>query len=141
MTDEDMARILEEDPSPVHVILAHDKPRGSNPRWNRKNIEPCIPNQDRLQRAVEALNPKYFFHGHLHYAYVDDVLHSTTVDEGPSVTRVVALMCDPTFNPYGKWPGHKSWCVYDTDRDVEEGPGDFRFLEVGEDDFVPNSVK
>lgn len=72
MSDEDMARFLV-DSSPVDVILAHDKPRASQPKWNRKDFPECLPNQDRLQMAVLALQPLLFLHGHLHYRYTDHI--------------------------------------------------------------------
>lgn len=74
MTDEDMAAILKADPSPVDVMLAHDKTITADPPWNRKNMEPCLPNQRRLDRAVSRLRPKYYVHGHLHWRYSGSVL-------------------------------------------------------------------
>ena len=76
MTDEDMAKILA-DTSPVDVILAHDKPRGSDPGWDRGSPIACLPNQDRLQRAVQVLDPKLYIHGHLHWPYEFDLRHSS----------------------------------------------------------------
>lgn len=73
MTDIDMDNFLLEDSSPVDIMLAHDKPRASNPSWNRKDLPECWPNQDRLQRAVRTLQPKVFLHGHLHHRYVDQI--------------------------------------------------------------------
>lgn len=70
MTDADMDQILS-NTYPVDVILAHDKPRASSPQWNRKDFPECLPNQDRLQKAVTTLKPKLFLHGHLHYRYKD----------------------------------------------------------------------
>lgn len=89
MTDEDMARILV-DTTPVDIMLAHDKPRSSNPCWNRKDLPECWPNQDRLQLAVVALQPKLYLHGHLHYRYRDTVRTG-----GDSWCRVEGLDCDP----------------------------------------------
>lgn len=89
MTDEDMAKILT-DTTPVNVILAHDKPRGSNPDWNRKDLLECLPNQDRLQMAVTTLRPQFFIHGHLHYRYSDRV----AVD-AHTWCQVEGLDCDP----------------------------------------------
>jgi hypothetical protein len=119
MSDKDMAAILE-NTEQVDVILAHDKPRGSNPGWNRKDIPECWPNQDRLQRAVETLNPKFFFHGHLHYSYIQDIQHSVVGSDEPGVTRVVAFDCDP--NAASSYGYHKelSWNSFDT-ADLKEG--------------------
>jgi predicted phosphodiesterase len=107
MSDEDMDRFLL-DTSPVDVIVAHDKPRGSNPKWNRKEFLECTPNQDRLQRAVRTLQPAMFFHGHLHYFYADPII-SVTGDQ-PNATLVIGLHCNmaAATSPYDKaW----SWQV------------------------------
>lgn len=110
MTDEDMKQILQ-DTSLVDVILAHDKPRGSDPQWNRKLYDICIPNQDRLQRAVEALDPKLFIHGHLHYPYVHQMWHSHHgITRDMSVTTVIGLDCDGYAGDKDK-----SWALLDTD--------------------------
>lgn len=92
MTDEDMTRFLTEDRAPVDIILAHDKPMASIPDWNRKNYEECWPNQNRLQRAVVALKPKFFFHGHLHYYYEDEIRSG----DDDTFTKVIGLDCDDT---------------------------------------------
>jgi predicted phosphodiesterase len=110
MTDEDMKQILL-DTSLVDVILAHDKPRGSEPGWNRKVYDMCLPNQDRLQRAVETLDPKYFIHGHLHFPYIDQMWHSHHgITRDMHITTVIGLDCDGNA---GK--KDKSWAVLDTD--------------------------
>jgi predicted phosphodiesterase len=110
MSDEDMKQILQ-DTSLVDVILAHDKPRGSEPGWNRKDYDFCLPNQDRLQRAVETLDPKYFIHGHLHYPYVYQMWHSHHgITRDMHITTVVGLDCDGNA---GK--KDRSWSVFDTD--------------------------
>lgn len=72
MSDEDMDKILI-DKTPVDIMLTHDKPRSTHPKWNRKDIFECHPNQDRIQKAMTILTPKELFHGHLHYRYTDDV--------------------------------------------------------------------
>lgn len=119
MSDEDMAAILE-NTDPVDVIMAHDKPRCSNPGWNRKNITECLPNQDRLQRAVETLNPRFFFHGHLHFSYVEDVQHSVIGSDEPGLMTVVAFDCDPDgASSYG-YNKTMSWNWFDT-ADLKEG--------------------
>lgn len=98
MTDDDMSQILE-DQSPVDVIIAHDKPRGSDPGWNRREFVECIPNQDRLQQAVRTLLPALFFHGHLHHFYTDPIM--ATADH---VTLVAGLHCNASAatSPYDK---------------------------------------
>jgi hypothetical protein len=91
MTDADMERFLE-DRNRVDIILAHDKPVASTPRWNRKDIEACQPNARRLQRAVVTLKPKLFFHGHLHYYYRDAI----RAGNDGIFTKVIGLDCDDT---------------------------------------------
>lgn len=91
MTDDDMTRFLE-DRNRVDIILAHDKPFASTPKWNRKDIDLCWPNQNRLQRAVVALKPKLFFHGHLHYHYTDEI----RAGDDEIFTKVIGLDCDDT---------------------------------------------
>lgn len=73
MTDEEFMDIMDADSSPVDIILSHDKPRRSEPGWNRKNFLECIPNQNRLQHALETLKAKRLYHGHLHFPYQDVV--------------------------------------------------------------------
>lgn len=63
------------DGSRVDVMVTHDKPRGSNPRWNRKDYLECLPNQDRIQALLQARTPSILLHGHLHYPYEDRVRH------------------------------------------------------------------
>ncbi len=111
MSDWDMSEILE-DREPVDVILAHDKPRGSNPRWHRKDIAETWPNQDRLQRAVQRLDPELYIHGHLHWPYVDQMWHSHDgITRDMHVTTVVGLDCDGHAGPKDK-----SWTVLDTEK-------------------------
>lgn len=89
MTDIDMDEFLKDD-SPVDIILAHDMPRGANPQWNRKNLEECWPNQDRLRKAVNTLQPRLYIHGHLHYCYLDRII----CGDGPKYTMVQGLNAD-----------------------------------------------
>lgn len=56
---------------PVDVLLTHDKPARSDPRWNRKDFQECLPNQLRIQQVIADLNPKLIVHGHLHHRYAD----------------------------------------------------------------------
>lgn len=69
---------------PVDILLTHDKPLASNPRWNRKDLLECLPNQTLIQYIVARLVPKLVVHGHLHYRYEDkiyvgDELHATVI--------------------------------------------------------------
>lgn len=111
MTDEEIDRILLTGLNamgvPVDIMLTHDKPRASNPRWNRKDLPECWPNQDRIQRAVQVLKPDLLFHGHLHYRYKD------IIEAGDGAfTEVVGLDADPwtaeerrgrRYNPEHSW--------------------------------------
>lgn len=114
MSDEDMKLILDKDPSPVHIMLAHDKPRGTHPGWNRKDILECKPNQDRLQLAVKTLTPRYFFHGHLHWYYsqvMDYEDHNFLLNE----CAVTGLACNPEAKEYRDYDKTHSWQVLDTE--------------------------
>ncbi|MVU79323.1 hypothetical protein GPX89_19015 [Nocardia sp. ET3-3] len=106
MTDEELDAALEADSSPVDILLTHDKPRGSQPKWNRKDKPECFPNQDRIQRVVETLRPSVLFHGHLHVRYTD------TIASGDGRwTRVEGLACDPEASQYLEYSGEHSWYV------------------------------
>lgn len=89
LSDAELAAALT-DPTPVDVMLTHDKPRASNPAWNRKDIPECWPNQDRIQAAVRALRPALLVHGHLHYPYTDRIRSGDD-----SWTTVIGLDADP----------------------------------------------
>jgi calcineurin-like phosphoesterase family protein len=89
MSDEDLDGFLT-DTSLVDVLLAHDKPRASAPKWNRKDVAGCWPNQDRIQRAAATLRPAWLFHGHLHYRYSDVIQLA-----GDVWCRVEGLDADP----------------------------------------------
>lgn len=117
MTDEDMATILL-DTEGVEVILAHDKPRASNPMWNRKAFAECLPNQDRLQLAVNTLKPKLFVHGHLHYRYTD------TIRSGDDTwTKVEGLHCDPEGTMHWPYDPTESWLLFDSEEEGDEQDG------------------
>jgi predicted phosphodiesterase len=114
MSDEDMDRFLE-DRTSVDVMLAHDKPRSSNPRWNRKDFLECLPNQDRLQRAMRALTPKAFFHGHLHFFYTDEVWYGHDgITRDMATTKVMGLLCNPEAGDSTYVNKTLSWQVFDT---------------------------
>jgi Icc-related predicted phosphoesterase len=94
---------------PVDVMLAHDKPRDAKPGWNRKDLEECWPNQQKIQSVVDATRPWLYIHGHLHYAY-QDVLTKTE-------TYVHGLDCDPAASRSSGGSGKtiNSWAVLDLD--------------------------
>ena len=106
-TMEELSKALG-DRSRVDVMVTHDKPRASNPKWNRKDFLECFPNQDRIQTLLQARRPRVLVHGHLHYPYEDRVRHA----EG--WTLVKGLDCD-----YAEHPGYNprdSWCLLSLER-------------------------
>jgi predicted phosphodiesterase len=114
MSDREMDRILE-NREPVDVLLAHDMPKGANPGWHRKSPLECEENQNRLQRAIQVLDPSLYLHGHLHWPYEHEMFYS---HEGPTrdmrSVKVVGLDCNGNA---AQWPGYKreaSWMVLDT---------------------------
>ncbi|OPC83473.1 hypothetical protein B4N89_23295 [Embleya scabrispora] len=107
-TDADVDTILA-DPSPVGVLLTHDKPLRATPEFNRKSEPRCLPNQARIQRLVDAYRPAVAAHGHLHFRYTEELAHP----DG-SVTRVEGLAADPMAS-YDV-PGYRvadSWLLLD----------------------------
>lgn len=94
---------------PVDVMLAHDKPRDAKPDWNRKDLEECWPNQDRIQAVIDAVLPEFYVHGHLHYAYRDYLPRTGTLVHG--------LDCDPSASRSsgGSGKAHQSWVVLELD--------------------------
>lgn len=94
---------------PVDVMLAHDKPRSAEVDWNRKDLPECWPNQDRLQSVVDAVLPRLYVHGHLHYAY-ETVLANADLDHE---TFVKGLDCDPmgSRSSGGSGKANQSWAV------------------------------
>lgn len=107
MTDEYLDSMLKTFDGGVNILLTHDKPRASNPRWNRKDLKECWPNQDRIQRAVEELKPHSLYHGHLHYRYED------TIDNGGGETQVTGLDADPSAGERKFYRVENSWEVLD----------------------------
>jgi Icc-related predicted phosphoesterase len=116
MNDNDLDTILLTDSSPIDVLLTHDKPRASNPGWNRKDYPECRPNQDRIQRAVTVLQPKLLIHGHLHYRYTDQIRSF-----GDSWTTVVGLDADP--QAASSYNDKDSWVVLDLDLTTLDSSG------------------
>ncbi len=102
----------------VDVMLAHDKPRDARPGWNRKDLEECWPNQQRIQSVVDAVLPQLYVHGHLHYAYRDYLPPTGTVVQG--------LDCDPAASKGsgGSGKANRSWVLMDLNvklNNVERG--------------------
>ncbi|MFE5289455.1 metallophosphoesterase [Nocardia sp. NPDC056611] len=106
MTDDELSELLAADSSPVDVLLTHDKPRASRPKWNRKDKPECYPNQDRIQTVVRTLRPDLLFHGHLHVRYTDTI----AAGDG-DWTRVEGLACDPDASQYLEYSTDHTWYV------------------------------
>lgn len=107
MTDADMDKLLAVDSGPLDIVFSHDFPAGANPGPHFKTLPDCLPNQKRLQRALDAHRPRLWVHGHLHQYYVDVVGH----DDGGE-TEIVGLAPDPEAAPRFTKPWH-SWTVVD----------------------------
>lgn len=108
MTDEQFMAIIDADPEPVDVIFSHDKPKGSNPPWNRKDFLECVPNQNRIQHALSTLEAKRLYHGHLHFPYTDRI---PTGDD--RYAWVFGLDCDPEAQQWAGYTKEGSWTVVD----------------------------
>lgn len=120
---------------PVDVMLAHDKPRDAKPDWNRKDLEECWPNQEKLQAVVNEVEPWLYVHGHLHYAYQD---HLPATE-----THIQGLDCDPAASRSSGGSGKtlNSWALLELD--VTDGYGERgmrmrRIIQdVEVDEFLP----
>lgn len=73
MTDDELEQLLHDDFGIKDVILSHDKPMSATPGWDRKQFPACVPNQMRLERALKVHKPRWWFHGHLHFFYTDQL--------------------------------------------------------------------
>lgn len=95
----------------VDVILAHDKPFASNPMIKLLPIPECIPNQKRLQLAVNTLQPTLYYHGHLHARYRDTI----RCGDNDKFTVVEGLGADvPNFNrAESSWLPSDAWEILD----------------------------
>lgn len=113
MTEEEVNQLLDSDPSTVDVLLTHDKPRASQPDWNRKDIPECWPNQDRIQLVARTLQPRLLVHGHLHYRYTDQIR------VGGDWCRVEGLAADPDAMGREYVKG-ASWMLLDLDKGLED---------------------
>jgi hypothetical protein len=123
MTDGEIDALLQADSSTKMVVLSHDKPYSSKPGWDRKNLPECLPNQLRLERALRAHRPSWWFHGHLHYHYVDRVLGSDWA------TTVVGLEPDDNASERG-WKQTHTWALADlVDGKIEVRLGEQVYLD------------
>lgn len=90
MTDLELDKILQETTQKIDVMLTHDKPFMSNPNIKLFPIPECAPNQQRIQKAVNTLQPRLLVHGHLHSRYTDVIRYG---DNG-AATMVEGLGAD-----------------------------------------------
>lgn len=96
LTDEDVAHCLE-DRSHVDVMFTHDKPRDVKVPWDRHDLPAAKPNQDKIQKVLDVLEPNLLIHGHLHLRYQARVGFCTVVE---------GLGCNPQQpgdNPEDSW--------------------------------------
>ncbi len=117
MTDIEMDELLAADSEPKQIVLSHDKPFSAKPKWNRKDLPGCMANQLRLERALRAHQPDYWFHGHLHYFYVDNVQHRD------GATTIIGLEPDDDAAEPG-WKAKHTWSLVelsDGKTDVKTG--------------------
>lgn len=91
----------------VDVILAHDKPAGSTPAGDFKDLPLCLPNQRRLRAAVDILEPQAFYHGHLHHRYVQRMEYTAARSGVRKDVLVRGLGCDGMAGD--------SWVLFDTE--------------------------
>lgn len=117
MSTEEFLKCLDIDCRPVDVVFTHDKPRDSNPGINLKDIPECHRNQNNLQIAMAVLRPRWWFHGHLHHAYVDTV----ACGYEDATTTVVGLSCDDQAAMAFWRPSH-AWCLLDLPEDGRTPP-------------------
>jgi hypothetical protein len=116
-SDSDVHHMLE-DKSKIDILLTHDKPVSSSPRWNRKHLPECQPNAQRVQRILTTLHPVLTLHGHLHYRYTDHVLTGGPGDR--AYCTVEGLQADAQAGQH--LPGYDikdSWLVLVTDESGE----------------------
>lgn len=103
LNDEELEFALK-DPTPLDVLFTHDKPRASNPTWNRKEFPECYPNQDKIQTVVRTLTPRLLIHGHLHFRYEDAI----RAGDDDKMTHVMALDCNPELTRYNAKTGQET---------------------------------
>lgn len=104
MTDNEMDELLAADSDRKDIILSHDKPYSAKPDWNRKDLPGCVPNQLRLERALRAHRPQWWFHGHLHYHYTD------SIHGGTWGTTIIGLEPDDQAAEPG-WKNRHTWAL------------------------------
>lgn len=127
LTDAEVTALLEADPSPVDIVLSHDKPRAATLGPHRKEFEECLPNQNRLQMVLVALKPTLWLHGHLHVFYQCSVPVAPHDEAGtpgtPGAERwcsVIGLACDDQAAPRFWKPEH-AWLCLDLGEEDDAG--------------------
>jgi len=96
ITDDDVAAAVAG--GPVDALVAHDCPAGvpmpwlaaTAHLWRRDDIAASDENRALLARIVEAVQPRWVWHGHYHHRY------TAVVDLGYGPVRVEGLDCDDT---------------------------------------------
>jgi len=93
ITDEQEAQIIAG--GGADVMISHDRPTGvlhefpDQPRWwAQADIDRSRRHEQRLQRIVTAVQPRWLIHGHLHRAYFREC------DLGYGKVRVTGLNCN-----------------------------------------------
>lgn len=117
LTEEEFDALMLADRDPVDFIFSHDKPRSADCGIPLKDEPECLPNQDRLQRALLTHKPALWMHGHLHHFY-STYVRNDDGDLGASVegwTNVVGLDCDDRAAGRGYKPS-RAWAVLDIDK-------------------------
>lgn len=99
MTDVQFDKIVNSITQKIDVMLTHDKPSMSNPNVKLLSIAECIPNQQRIQKAVNVLQPRLLVHGHLHSRYTDMI----RCGNDGAATRVEGLGADVSQSHFDAW--------------------------------------
>lgn len=132
MHEAEFAALMKADAAPKDIVFSHDKPRGSDCGLSLKDEPACWPNQDRLQSALHIHQPVYWFHGHLHHPYIDQIPCDET-----RRTTVVGLSCDD--QAAGRfWKPYHAWGVLDLVKDAAY-PIDYTPGSLAED-WVPQQA-
>lgn len=114
LTPEQFKALMDEYSGPVDVVLSHDRPFGAN-STGLKDIPECHPNQRRLQEAMNVHRPQWWLHGHLHFAYQEEV----RCGDDDRYTTVVGLACDSRAAPRF-WRSYHAWGLLDLHEGVAE---------------------
>jgi hypothetical protein len=108
MSDNEMDELIMRDSSPMDVVFSHDMPHASDPGGPFKSLPNCLPNQRRLQRAMDVHRPTLWLHGHLHHRYTSHVYH----EQADKTTLIVGLAADDHARERF-WSPTDNWCLVD----------------------------